>query len=76
MRDLGEEELVEWMDFSLTEKRDREEIHRAVSAELNGGPKTGLAPYERDSVVYFRQRDLSVLGRKPATGRRASAPCW
>ena len=65
-RDL-EEGLVEWMDFSLTEKRDREEIHRAVSAELNGGPKTGLAPYERDAVSYFRQRDLSILGRKPPT---------
>ena len=68
MRDLGEEELVEWMDFSLTEKRDREEILLAVRAELEGGPETGLAPYERESVLYFRQRDLSILGRKLASG--------
>jgi ubiquinone/menaquinone biosynthesis C-methylase UbiE len=67
MRDLGEEDLVEWMDFSLTEKRDREEILLAVRTELDGGPETGLAPYERDSTLYFRQRDLSILGRMPAS---------
>jgi ubiquinone/menaquinone biosynthesis C-methylase UbiE len=62
-RDL-EEELIEWMDFSLTEKEHREEILRAVSAELSGGPKTGLAAYERDSVLYFKQVDLAIVGRK------------
>jgi hypothetical protein len=62
-RDL-EEELVEWMDFSLTEKERREEILRATSDELSGGSKTGLAPYERDSVLCFRQRDLAIVGRK------------
>jgi len=61
-RDI-EEELVEWMDFSLTEKSHREEILQAVSAELAGGPKTGLAPYERDSLLCFRQRDLAIVGR-------------
>jgi ubiquinone/menaquinone biosynthesis C-methylase UbiE len=63
MRDL-EEELIEWMDFSLTENEHREEILRAVDAELKGGPKTGLAPYEQDSVLYFKQRDLALVGRK------------
>jgi ubiquinone/menaquinone biosynthesis C-methylase UbiE len=62
-RDL-EEELIEWMDFSLTEKKRREQILRAVSAELRGGPKTGLSPYERDSVSYFKQRDLAIVGCK------------
>jgi hypothetical protein len=52
------------MDFSLAEKEHREEILRAVRAELNGGPKTGLAPYEEDSVLCFKQLDLSILGRK------------
>ncbi|MCZ6664643.1 MAG: hypothetical protein O7B81_05005, partial [Gammaproteobacteria bacterium] len=59
-----EEQLIEWMDFSLTEKEHREEILRAVRAELNGGPKTGLSPYEEDSVLCFKQLDLSILGRK------------
>jgi ubiquinone/menaquinone biosynthesis C-methylase UbiE len=59
-----EEELIEWMDFSLTKKAHREEILRATRAELNGGPKTGLSPYEEDSVLYFKQLDLSILGRK------------
>ncbi len=59
-----ENELIEWMDFSLTEKANREELLRAVRDELNGGPKTGLNPFERDSVLYFRQRDASIVGRK------------
>ncbi len=59
-----EEKLIEWMDFSLTEKEHREEILSAVRAELNGGPKTGLSPYEEDSVLCFKQLDLSILGRK------------
>jgi hypothetical protein len=58
------EELVEWMDFSLTEKERRDEILRAVRAELEGGPKTGLSPREDDSVLVFRQVDLSIVGRK------------
>jgi ubiquinone/menaquinone biosynthesis C-methylase UbiE len=64
-RDI-EEELVEWMDFSLTEDRHREEILRAVQAELDGDSETGLAPYERSSVLCFRQRDLSIVGRRLA----------
>ena len=58
------EELIEWMDFSLTEKERREEILRAVRAELDGGPKTGLSPREEDSVLFFQQIDLSIVGRK------------
>ncbi len=59
-----EENLIEWMDFSLAEKEHRAAILRAVRAELNGGPKTGLSPYEQDSVLCFKQLDLSILGRK------------
>jgi ubiquinone/menaquinone biosynthesis C-methylase UbiE len=62
-RDI-EEELVEWMEFSLTEKQHGEEILRAVRAELRGGPKTGLAPYERGDLLCFRQRDLAIVGRR------------
>jgi SAM-dependent methyltransferase len=62
-RDI-EEELIEWMDFSHTRDEDRAEILRAVAEELRGGTKTGLAAYERDSVLCFRQRDASVVGRK------------
>jgi ubiquinone/menaquinone biosynthesis C-methylase UbiE len=58
------EELLEWMDFSLTQKERREEILRAVRAELSGGPKTGLSPREEDSVLFFQQIDSSIVGRK------------
>ncbi len=64
-RDL-EEELFEWMDFSLTEKNHREEILAAVSAELGGGPETGLSPRYKDSILYFMQLDLVIVGRKPS----------
>ena len=37
---------------------------RAVNAELNDGPMTGLSPYEEDSVLCFEQLDLSIIGRK------------
>ena len=63
-RDL-EEELVDWMDFSLTGDDNRAKILRDVRVELDGGPTTGLAPYEKDSVLCFRQRDLAIVGRKP-----------
>jgi len=59
-----EEPVVEWMDFSLTEKPHREEILGALADELKGGPTTGMSPVERDSVLYFRQQDIAVVGRK------------
>ena len=62
-RDI-EEAVLEWMEFSLTREGDRAEILQALTEELRGGAKTGLAPYERDSALYFRQRDASVVGRK------------
>ncbi len=59
-----QEELIEWMDFSRTEKEHRERILEAVRAELVGGPPTGLGPYESDSTAYFVQQDLAIVGRK------------
>jgi hypothetical protein len=52
------------MDFSLTGNAHRDEILRAVGVELAGGAETGLSPYERDSLLCFRQRDLAIVGRK------------
>jgi ubiquinone/menaquinone biosynthesis C-methylase UbiE len=57
-------EFLEWMDFSLTRQKDREEILRAARSELTGGPKTGLAPYEEDAVFCFSPLALSIVGRK------------
>jgi hypothetical protein len=52
------------MDLSLSEKEHRAEILRAVRGELSGRSKTGLAPYERTSVLCFTQWDLAIVGRK------------
>jgi ubiquinone/menaquinone biosynthesis C-methylase UbiE len=62
-----EEELIEWMDFSLTATKHREKILEAVKAELDGGRRTGLSPYERGSTLCFTQRDLAIVGRKLAS---------
>jgi len=62
-RDI-EESVLEWMDFSLTHEDGREEILRALAEELGGRGETGLAPYERDAVLYFRQRDAAIVGRR------------
>ncbi len=59
-----EEPLIEWMDFSLTEEERRQEILRAVKAELGGGSKTGLEPHQRNSLLCFTQRDLAIVGQK------------
>jgi ubiquinone/menaquinone biosynthesis C-methylase UbiE len=67
-RDL-EEELVEWMDFSLTQAAHREKIVESVRAELDGGPATGLSPHEVDSTLCFVQQDLAIVGRKVASER-------
>ena len=42
----------------------RHEILRAVEAELEGGPRTGLQPYTREETLYLTQRDMSLVGRK------------
>ncbi len=65
-RDL-DEDLIEWMDFSLTENAHREKLLQAVNTELEGGIKTGLAPYQKNSVLYFRQVDLAIVGCKQPT---------
>ena len=44
----------------------REEILRATSDELSGGSKTGLAPYERDSVLCFQSTNLFAYSALPA----------
>jgi ubiquinone/menaquinone biosynthesis C-methylase UbiE len=59
-----EEPVVEWMDFSLTQDNHREAILLALREELKGGTTTGMAPVERDSILYFRQRDAAIVGRK------------
>jgi len=67
------EELDEWLDFSLTQQEARAEILRAVRAELDGGPKTGLSPREEASVPFFQQLDLAIVGRKRRLATRPDA---
>ncbi len=69
---LLEEPLVEWMDFSRTEDLRRHEILRAVEAEMGEGPGTGLQPFSRDATLYFKQRDMAIVGQKVSGAQRSS----
>jgi hypothetical protein len=62
-RDI-EEEVLSWLDFSLTAQKCREQILHALNEELKGRVRTGLFPFKKGSVLYFKQRDAAVVGRK------------
>jgi len=59
-----EEEVLEWMDFSLTPAANRERLLEALESELAGGRATGLSPHRVDSTLCFTQQDLAIVGRK------------
>ena len=62
-RDI-EEAVSGWLDFSVTPPECREQILHALKEELKGRVRTGLFPFEKGSVLYFKQRDAAVVGRK------------
>ncbi len=62
--EIIEENVLDWLNFSLTRKPDREAVIRALEEELAGGEQTGLAPFMRDGSLYFRQREAVIVGRK------------
>ncbi len=59
-----EEPVLGWLEFSLTPEKYRKKILHTLDEELKGLARTGLSPFKRDSVLYFRQRDGAVVGRK------------
>jgi ubiquinone/menaquinone biosynthesis C-methylase UbiE len=62
-RDI-EEAVLDWLDFSLTPQKNREQTLHALNEELKGHLRTGLFPFKKGSVLYFKQRDAAVVGRK------------
>lgn len=61
---VTETSVQEWLDFAFTPETQRKILLDAVHHELTGGAETGLSPFERDSMLFFRQTDAAVLGRK------------
>ena len=62
--EIIEEKVANWLDFSMTEKGRREELLHALAIEMEGGARTGLAPFKKGAELYFRQREAVILGRK------------
>ena len=49
-----------------TTRAQREEIVRRMEAELEGGERTGFSPYRKDGGIYYNQRWILIIGRKPS----------
>ena len=56
--------LIPWMELTNTPAEIQTEIFRRMVAELNGGEKTGFAPYRKNGDIYFNQRWLFLMGIK------------
>ena len=59
-----EMQLLEWLDFARTPEQHRQEVLRAIEAELGGGTRTGLRPFKTGDTLCFMHRDVAVVGRK------------
>ena len=53
-----------WLELTHTPPPVREEIRRRFTDELNGGEKTGFAPYTVSGQLRFDQQWLLLIGRK------------
>ena len=56
--------LEAWLDLTKTKEESRRTIKKALEEELQGGPKTGFAPFEKEGSLYFTQRWLLLVGMK------------
>lgn len=56
--------LQNWLEHTKTPPEIQAQIKDKVLDEMNGGGKTGLAPYVRDIELCFDQRWLLLIGKK------------
>lgn len=56
--------LDAWMQLTRTPQNVQSEIQMRMKAEIEGGAKTGFAPYQTGEGISFDQRWLFLLGRK------------
>lgn len=56
--------LSAWLNLTKTKEESRRAIKKALENELQGGQKTGFAPFEKEGNLYFTQRWLLLLGVK------------
>ena len=56
--------LQSWLEHTMTPPEIQMQIQNKILDEMNGGGKTGLAPYVRDMELCFDQRWLLLIGKK------------
>ncbi len=56
--------LDEWLNVTKSSPDIADEIRQMMRAEIDGGPKTGFDPYEKDGKIYFAQHWLTIIGEK------------
>ena len=56
--------LQSWLEHTKTPPEIQMQIQNKILDEMNGGGKTGLAPYVRDMELCFDQRWLLLIGKK------------
>ncbi len=58
--------LSDWLDLTDTPEDARKEITRALEAELEEGPVTGMTPYTEEGQLAFRHKWVMLVGGKSA----------
>jgi hypothetical protein len=53
-----------WLEQAGTPRATAEQIRAELRTELEGGPKTGMRPLEKDSSLHFAQRWAILVARK------------
>ena len=56
--------LQAWMDLTQTPEPVQTEIRSKMETEINGGSKTGFAPYYKEDALWFKQRWMFLMGIK------------
>jgi ubiquinone/menaquinone biosynthesis C-methylase UbiE len=58
--------LSDWLDLTDTPEEARREVTRALEAELEGGPVTGMMPYSEEGQLFFQHKWVMLVGGKVA----------
>ena len=57
--------LDQWLDFTKTPALNRQKLIDYFKREQKGMDKTGFYPYETDHGIFFDQKWILIVGRKP-----------
>ncbi len=58
--------MEDWLDVTKPAPEVQDDIRKKMRADLDGGPKTGFGPYEKDGQICFDQHWFTIIGKKEA----------